>query len=65
MRVCVVGAGVIGTIYGSVLAAAGNDVTHYVRPGAGERLRVGVDVNLLDARGEARWRSPQRATRRP
>ena len=51
MRICVVGAGVIGTIYGLVLAQAGNDVTHYVRPGAGDRLRAGVDVSLLDARG--------------
>jgi 2-dehydropantoate 2-reductase len=53
MRVCVVGAGVIGTIYGLVLARTGHGVTHYVRPGAGDRLRAGFDVNLLDARGEA------------
>jgi len=53
MRICVVGSGVIGTIYGFVLTLAGNDVTHYVRPGSGGRLRAGVDVNLLDARGEA------------
>ncbi|MGZ4219914.1 MAG: ketopantoate reductase family protein [Solirubrobacteraceae bacterium] len=52
MRVCVVGSGVIGTIFGLVLAQAGNDVTHYLKPGSGARLREGVEVNLLDARGE-------------
>lgn len=52
MRVCVVGSGVIGTIFGLVIAQAGNDVTHYLKPGSGARLREGVEVNLLDARGE-------------
>jgi len=60
MKICVVGAGVIGTIYGSVLAAAGNDVTHYVRPGTSATLRAGVDINLFDARGEAPTESTTR-----
>jgi 2-dehydropantoate 2-reductase len=51
MRVCVVGAGVIGTIYGSVISQAGHDVVHVVRPGRGSCVRDGVRVNLLDARG--------------
>jgi uncharacterized protein (DUF433 family) len=50
---CVVGLGVIGTIYGSVLAAPGNAVTHYVRPGAAGRRQGSVEINLLDARAEA------------
>ena len=52
MDVCVVGSGVIGSIYGHALAEAGNDVTHFVRPGHGARLREGVEVRLLDARTE-------------
>ena len=28
VRICVVGSGVIGTIYGSVLSKAGHDITH-------------------------------------
>ena len=52
MRICVVGTGVIGTIYGLALSEAGHDVVHLVRPGRAERLREGVSVNLLDARGE-------------
>lgn len=57
MRICVVGAGVIGTIYGSAFADAGHDVVHFVRRGGDERLRDGVVIDLLDARGESRSRS--------
>lgn len=52
MKVLVFGAGVIGTIYGYALAQAGNDVTHYVRPGKMKRLENGVGIKLLDGRGE-------------
>src|SRR5919198_1412910 len=51
MDICIVGAGVIGTIYGHAFAEAGHDVTHFVRRGGGERLRRGIDLELLDARG--------------
>jgi len=51
MRVCVVGLGVIGSIYGSVLAAAGNTVIHYVRPGAAGLLR-GVLRSICSTRVE-------------
>jgi 2-dehydropantoate 2-reductase len=50
MDVCVVGSGVIGTIYGYALAEAGCRVTHLVRPGGDARLRDGCDIDLLDAR---------------
>ena len=50
MDVCVVGSGVIGSIYGHVLAEAGNDVTHLVRPDRVSRLGDGVEFRLLDAR---------------
>jgi 2-dehydropantoate 2-reductase len=50
MRVCVVGAGVIGTIYGHVLSESGHEVVHFVRAGRGDRLGDGVLINLLDVR---------------
>ena len=50
MKILVVGAGVIGTIYGYVLAEAGNTVTHYVRPGKRMDLRGGIRLHLLDGR---------------
>jgi len=52
MDICVIGSGVIGTIYGHVFAAAGNEVTHLVRPGHGVNLREGVEIRLLDCRSE-------------
>jgi hypothetical protein len=53
MRICVIGSGVIGTIYGSLLAQTDQEVSHYVRPGAISTLEGGVEINLLDARGDA------------
>jgi 2-polyprenyl-6-methoxyphenol hydroxylase-like FAD-dependent oxidoreductase len=51
MDICIIGSGVIGTIYGHALAEAGNDVTHFVRPGHGDDLlRDGIELRLLDAR---------------
>ncbi len=50
MKVLVIGAGVIGTIYGYVLAQSGNDVTHYVRPGKKASLENGIGIRLLDGR---------------
>jgi 2-dehydropantoate 2-reductase len=50
MRICIVGSGVIGCIYGYVFAESGHDVTHYVLHGHGATLRHGIDLNLLDAR---------------
>ena len=53
MKVCVVGSGVIGTIYGLLLSDAGHDVTHYVREVALTPLAAGVTVRLLDGRNPA------------
>jgi len=50
VNICVIGSGVIGTIYGHVLCEAGNEVTHLVRPGHGANLREGVEIRLLDSR---------------
>lgn len=41
MKILVFGTGVIGSIYGHVLTQAGNDVTHYVRPGKARALQGG------------------------
>jgi 2-dehydropantoate 2-reductase len=50
MKILVIGAGVIGTIYGYVLSQAGNDVTHYVRPGKKQLFKNGIQMRLLDGR---------------
>ncbi|MCE1252592.1 MAG: hypothetical protein LWX83_03470 [Anaerolineae bacterium] len=50
MKILVIGAGVIGSIYGYVLAQAGNDVTHFVRPGKKELFNKGINMRLLDGR---------------
>ena len=50
MKVLMFGAGVIGTIYGYVLAEAGNDVTHYVRMGKKKTVENGIPIRLLDGR---------------
>jgi ketopantoate reductase len=50
MRVLIVGAGIVGTIYGWALTENGNDVTHMVRPGRGAALRDGVPVDVFDRR---------------
>jgi 2-dehydropantoate 2-reductase len=50
MKTLIVGAGVIGTIYGWALVDAGVDVTHYLRPGKRQFLMQGVDLDVLDER---------------
>lgn len=50
MKTLIVGAGVIGVIYGWALTEAGVDVTHYVRKGKKNKLKDGVTLDLLDER---------------
>ena len=50
MRICIVGTGVIGTIYGSLFAEAGHDVAHYVRSVESPRVRDGIRIELCDGR---------------
>ena len=52
MKILIFGTGVIGTIYGYVLAQAGNDVTHYVRPGKAKKCMNGIQIHLLDGRSK-------------
>ena len=50
MKILVVGAGIVGTIYGWAIAEAGHDVTHFVRAGRAARLSEGVSIDMLDRR---------------
>jgi 2-dehydropantoate 2-reductase len=52
MKVLMFGAGVIGAVYGYVLAQAGNEVVHYVRPGKQKSLENGICIQLLDGRAK-------------
>ena len=52
MKILMFGAGVIGTVYGYVLAQAGNNVTHYVRAGKKKFLESGIPIQLLDGRSK-------------
>ncbi|MBO3752705.1 ketopantoate reductase family protein [Streptosporangiaceae bacterium NEAU-GS5] len=66
MRILVVGAGVIGTIYGWLLSEAGHQVTHLLRPGKAGRFVDGVSLDVLDKRkgyaGNLRLRYPVAVT---
>ena len=50
MKTLIVGAGVIGVIYGWALLKAGAEVTHFVRPGMAGQFPKGVTLDLLDER---------------
>jgi 2-dehydropantoate 2-reductase len=50
MKTLIVGAGVIGVIYGWALYKAGMDVSHFVRPGKVNQFQDGVTLDLLDER---------------
>jgi len=50
MKTLIVGAAVIGTLYGWALSEAGHDVTHFVRSDRKEQLRDGVTLDMIDDR---------------
>ena len=50
MRVLIVGAGIIGSIYGWALAEGGHQVVHLVRSGRAAALRDGVPLDMFDRR---------------
>jgi len=50
MKILIVGAGVIGSIYGYLLSQSGNDLTHYVRSGKKQNFVNGLPIRLLDGR---------------
>ncbi|HNF35218.1 MAG TPA: 2-dehydropantoate 2-reductase N-terminal domain-containing protein [Anaerolineales bacterium] len=50
MKVLVVGAGIIGTIFGWALAEDGHDVTHFVRKGKAGNFPHGAQIDMLENR---------------
>ncbi|MGO9124863.1 MAG: ketopantoate reductase family protein [Terriglobales bacterium] len=50
MRVLVVGAGIIGSIYGWALAESGHHIVHLVRSGKAPALRDGLTLDMFDRR---------------
>lgn len=50
MKILIVGAGVIGGIYGWAFAEAGHDVSHLVREGRKQKLEAGLRMDVLDGR---------------
>lgn len=50
MRVLVIGAGVIGSIYGWALTQSRHEVVHLVRPGRAAALRRGLMLDVFDRR---------------
>jgi 2-dehydropantoate 2-reductase len=50
MRILMFGRGVIATIYGQALEAAGHDVEFYVRPGRAAEYGDDVQMDMIDAR---------------
>lgn len=50
MKTLIVGAGIIGTIYGWAFAEAGHEVTHLVRPGKASHFANGFEIDMYDVR---------------
>jgi len=50
MQVLVIGAGIIGFIYGWALAEAGHHVVHLVRSGRAAAFRDGLPLDVFDRR---------------
>jgi len=50
MKTLIVGAGIIGTIYGWAFAGAGHEVTHLVRPGRAANYQDGFKIDMYDVR---------------
>lgn len=50
MKTLIVGAGIIGSIYGWAFAEAGHDVTHLVRPGKASKFTNGFEIDMYDVR---------------
>jgi len=50
MKILMFGRGVISTIYGQALAAAGHDVEFYVRAGRADQYGTHVETDIIDSR---------------
>lgn len=50
MKTLIIGAGIIGSIYGWAFAQAGHEVTHLVRPGKAAKFSEGIEIDMYDVR---------------
>ena len=50
MKILMIGAGIIGTIYGWAFTEAGHEVTHLVRPGRAAQYAGGLKIDMYDVR---------------
>jgi 2-dehydropantoate 2-reductase len=50
MKILVVGAGIIGSIFGWALADNGHDVTHFLRKGKAAQFANGMQIDMLENR---------------
>lgn len=50
MKILIIGAGIVGSIYGWALSEAGHEVQHFVRQGRAEKLSQGIPLDILDKR---------------
>jgi 2-dehydropantoate 2-reductase len=50
MKILIVGAGIIGSIYGWAFTEAGHEVTHLVRPGRAGQFPNAMDIDMYDTR---------------
>jgi 2-dehydropantoate 2-reductase len=50
MKVLIIGAGAIGSIYGWALSNAGHKIVHFVRPGRASQFTDGLQIDMMDKR---------------
>ena len=50
MKIVMVGAGIIGSIYGWAFTQAGHEVIHLVRPGRAAQFSQGIEIDMYDVR---------------
>jgi ketopantoate reductase len=48
MKILIIGAGVIGSIYGWVLSQNDNEIIHLVRSNKKDNFRNGIPIDILD-----------------
>jgi 2-dehydropantoate 2-reductase len=55
MKVLVIGAGVVGSIFGWAFTTGGQEVTHFVRQGRAGRFNNGLSVDVFDRRSHKQY----------
>jgi 2-dehydropantoate 2-reductase len=59
MKVLIIGAGVVGSIFGWALSAGREDVTHFVRQGRADHFKNGIKVDVVDRRPNHKSRAQE------